>query len=88
MRVDRDRLNTLPTEAVAQRTMQLLDLVQDFTPEEQIASLSATFLLLMERFNVSAQDAFGTTSRIIHHADGTRRPEFAALRQYLREELT
>ncbi|MDO8839671.1 MAG: hypothetical protein Q7V31_12160 [Parvibaculum sp.] len=84
--MNRDLLLSTPTRTAASRTMQVIDGVQDYQPHEQIVALAATFLLLCERWNTDPRDALRITDRIINHAEG-KRPEFAAVRDYMEGEL-
>lgn len=85
-RFDRDLLNMLPVQLAATTTMSVIDHLQDFTPEAQIAAVTASFKLLTERFGVDPQDAFSVTDNIMNHAEGTR-VEFNAVRAYLANEV-
>lgn len=84
--LDRDALNNADVGDVANCAMAIINATQDMRPQNQVTGLAAAFLLVCERFGVSAQDAFAVISNIMNHADG-RRPEFAAVKQFMEEEL-
>lgn len=84
---DRDRMAMVAPGRVAEASMDILNSMQvRFTPEEQITAAAAVFVILADRFNVEAQDAFTVTKRVINAVDGVR-PEFRAVQHYARNEL-
>ena len=76
----------LPVRDAAGATMAIIDRAQDLSPEAQIVAITASFKLLIERFGITAQDAFAIADNIMNHADG-RRVEFDAVRAYLENEV-
>lgn len=84
--MNKDLLNLIPSRLAAQRTFDVIDRVQEWPPHEQVVALAATFLLLCETQRVNPRDALQTAERIINHAEG-KLPEFAAVRQYLKDEV-
>lgn len=82
----RDNLSNIKVRKAANAAMLVIDTMQKLPQEEQIAGLSAAFLLLADRVKMSPQDMFSFTTSIMNHADG-RRPEFAAVAQYMDMEL-
>ena len=83
-----DSLVNAPRATTAHLTLALIDRVQGHhqQPGAQIAALSAAFLLLCERFQVSPQDAFTATKNLMNDHDG-RAIEFEAVRMYLQNEV-
>lgn len=84
--MNRDKLSNLKVRKAANAAMLVIDTMQQLPPEEQIAGLAAAFLLLADRVKMSPQEMFSFTTSIMNHADG-RRPEFAAVAQYMDMEL-
>lgn len=82
-RFDRDLFNSLSSKRAAQTTVKVLSAVQFGGAEEAIAGLAAAFLLITERYKVTAQDAFLATSNMMSHHDDRGRSEFEAVRSYL-----
>lgn len=83
--MNRDRLTNMSVREAATGTMQILDAVQDERPEKVVASAAAFFVHACDRFGIRAADALTITTNIINHAEG-KRPEFAAVEQFMREE--
>ncbi|MGH0000080.1 hypothetical protein ACQU0X_08365 [Pseudovibrio ascidiaceicola] len=86
MKIHPDDLNLIPAKAAATSTMAVIDAVQDYPPAVQIIAVVAAFKLMIERFNMNAQDAFTVADNIMNHAQG-RRVEFEAVQAYLENEL-
>jgi hypothetical protein len=84
--INRDRLNSMPTATAGEATMAALDAIQRFPREAQVLASAALFVLIAERFGLDAQDVMSATSNLMNHASG-RRPEFAAVSEYMRWEL-
>ena len=84
--LSRDYFNNVGVDRVAGATMGVIDRVQSLSPDLQVAALAASFLMICERYDIPAQDVFTVVNNIMNHAEG-RRPEFAAVRQYMEEEL-
>lgn len=80
-----------PPRKVASCSMTVLDAMQlRFTSEEQVLGAVCTALLLCERFNVPAQDAFTAASNLMNervHGEAGMRPEFKAVQLYAANEL-
>lgn len=79
-------MNLIPSRLAAKRSFQVIDAVQQWPPHEQVVALAATFLLLCETQRVNPRDALAVAERIIIHAEG-KLPEFAAIRDYLKDEI-
>lgn len=84
--MNHDLLNLIPSKRAANCTMSVITAVQNYQPHEQVVAMAATFLLLCEHWNVDPRDALLTARRIINHSEG-KRPEFAAVRDYMAGEL-
>lgn len=80
---DRDTFHSLRTKRAATATAEVLSAVQYRTPEEQIAGLACSFLLLCERYRVPAQDAFSATKQMMNHHDARGGSDFDGIRSYL-----
>lgn len=85
MKLDLDRLGNIPVREAARATMAVIDRLQDLTPEQQMAGITACFTLACEHYGINPQDMFTYSNNIMHHADG-RRPEFQAVRQFMKGE--
>lgn len=66
--------------------MRVIDRIQTLSPAVQLHACAAVFLLVSERFGFEPQDVFSYTNNLMNYAEG-RRPEFAAVRAYLENEL-
>lgn len=86
-RLDRDLLNNTAPDRVARAVMGILNAMQDFAPHDQVLASAAVFRELADHWRVSPSDAFTAVSNITHHRDGSRRPEFLAVRPYIENEL-
>ncbi|HWL80080.1 MAG TPA: hypothetical protein VNR89_03945 [Roseomonas sp.] len=85
-----DKLVNAPRDTSAAATVLLIDRLQDFIEEHpgvQVVAASALFLMLCERFGVSAQDAFTAAKNLMNEHDGTLSHEFKAVRAYLANEV-
>lgn len=86
MKFNRDKLTNISVKAAANAAMVLLNAAQDLPAEEQVAAGAAFFTLICERFDIHPADAQAYITNIMHHAEG-RRPEFAAVRMYMENEI-
>lgn len=78
---------SIPPVAAASSAMVVIDALQrGYHPEVQAHGIAAAFILLAERFGVDPADLFAKTTNLMNHAEG-RRPEFAAVAQYMEKEL-
>lgn len=84
--LNRDDMNHVPVREAATSSMRVIDAIQDLPPHLQVIAIVAVFKLLIERFGVDAFDAFTVADNVMNHAQG-RRPEFAAVRAYLDNEV-
>jgi len=81
-----DLVNNAAVLPVAGAAMRALNAIQDARPEHQILGAAALFVLLVERFNMSPQEIMTRVKNIMNYAEG-KRPEFAAIADYMRYEL-
>lgn len=81
-----DRFNNMNVRKAAQASMHIINAIQQMPPEEQVAGMASTFLLLADHNRMTPQEMFAVVANIMNHADG-RRPEFAAVAQYMENEL-
>jgi len=84
--MNRDKLTSINVRKAANASMVVIDALQKLPPEEQVAGMASAFLLLADHINLTPQEMFSVTTSIMNHADG-RRPEFAAVAQYMEMEL-
>lgn len=84
--MNRDKLTNANPREVANAAMTVIDRLQTLQAEVQIAGTAATFVLLCEHLGITPSDVFAITTNVMNHAEG-RRPEFAAVAQYLENEL-
>lgn len=84
----RDRMNAVAPRRIGNAAMDVLTSLQvRFTSEEQVLAAAAVFLILAERFNVPAQDAFTVVKNVMLGAEQGMHPEFRAARAYADNEL-
>lgn len=83
---NRDLFGCASPREVGKASMAVVDELQAFPPEVQMAGACATFILLAEAAGVPVADAFTTVKNIMNHADG-KRPEFKAVADYIKHEL-
>lgn len=82
-----DSFSSLPARSGAQAAMRVIDALQGTClPETQAHGIAAAFILLSERWGMSPQEIFEKTTNLMNYAEG-RRPEFAAVAEYLENEL-
>lgn len=79
-------MNNADPQLVARAGMTVADRLQDFPADAQVMGVAALFLILAEASGVPAQDVFTATKNLMSNQEG-RRPEFAALSDYVRNEL-
>lgn len=81
-----DLFANVDRRAAANAAFSVLDALQRFSPEHRIVGLTAAFVLLAEHLGVRPLNVFEIVSNVMRDAMG-RRPEFAAIEQYLKNEL-
>ena len=74
---------------VAKVAFLQIDRLQEFYahPGLQVSGVAAVFILLCERFGVSPEDAFRAATNLMDEHDGRLGTEFAAIRQFLKNEV-
>lgn len=82
----RDRMMSARVRPSANAAMQVIDSLQPYTPEEQLMGLTAAFMLLAKAAGMRPNDMFTFADNLMHDAN-TKRPEFLAVEQTIREEL-
>ena len=85
-KLNRDLMGMAPVKQSATSTMRVIDALQDLPPHLQMIAVTASFKLMADRFGMPVQDAFTMTDNIMNEAEG-KRPEFAAVRMYLENEV-
>lgn len=84
--MNRDAMTNANLKNVAGAAQDALDRLQRHPKGVQAPAVCSLFLALSEATGVSIQDLLEITQRMTRHADG-RRPEFAAVVDYMRGEL-
>jgi len=84
--MNRDQLTNADIREVSAVCMDALDKIQRHPRHVQVPAISALFLSVSEASGLSVQDLLQTTERMTSHAEG-RRPEFAAVINYVKQEL-
>jgi hypothetical protein len=84
--LDGDKLHLVGLRPVGNAAMAVTDALQRFAPEERVVGAAAFFLLLCDRYNIEAGEAFRIASRVIK-ARHEGRPELNAVSAYLKYEL-
>jgi hypothetical protein len=80
-------MNNAGPRRVANAAMTVIDRLQiDFKSHEQVMGVAATFLILAEHFGIPAQEIFTATKNLMNGMDG-KRPEFAAVMEYVKHEI-
>lgn len=82
-----DALNHAPVLDTCRGAMAVINAIQDLPQGVQEAAITAAFVLMCEVKGLRPTDLFTVSGNIINHAEG-KRPEFAAVSQYIREELS
>jgi hypothetical protein len=84
--LDRDRLMNANSALVAEATMAITDAAQLRQPQAQVLGAAMFFLEVCRHFRVAPQDAFTAITNMTNDRDG-QKPEFAAVRLYVSNEL-
>ena len=84
--MNRDQLNHVDPEAVAQAALNMLDKVSDLNPEVQPAAVAMTLIAFARRNGVEVGHLFTVANNILgsNHADG---PSFNAIKLYMQHEV-
>lgn len=81
-----DKINNADPQRVADASFAVIDRLQNYQPHEQVMALASAFVLLTEQHKLPAQDAFTTTKNLMNEKS-VLRPEFAAVRDYMKYEV-
>lgn len=81
-----DKINNAEPADVAKSNFVVIDRLQSFEPHIQVLGLAAVLIILAERFNVDAQTIFTVTKNLMNSKEGLR-PEFAAVKDYVKHEI-
>lgn len=84
--MNRDQLTNADIHEVSASCIDALDKIQRHPRHVQVPVICALFLSVSEASGLTVQDLLQTTERMTSHADG-RRPEFAAVIDYVKGEL-
>ncbi|MGW8177213.1 MAG: hypothetical protein ACWGQW_00230 [bacterium] len=89
MKLNRDRLNNLPKVEVATSCFNLIRVHQKSPPHVQLASACALYLLLCEAFEISPQEVYDVTSKIMREdlIEKESDRQFHAVRDYIKYEI-
>lgn len=84
--MNRDRLNHLNPDAVAQASLDILDRVTDLNPELQPAAVAMSLIAFARRKGVDVGDLFTVANNILgsKHVEG---PSFQAIQLYMKHEI-
>lgn len=85
-RFNRDRLTNCNQAEAGRAAMTVIDRLQDFPKDEQVVGMTGAFLLMLEAYGVTVQDAMTTTKNLINDSNKRLIPEFLAVAQYMQEE--
>ncbi len=86
MKINLDKINNAKPADVAKSNFVVIDRMQSFEPHIQVLGIASTLLILAERFGVDAQTMFTVTKNLMNSKEGLR-PEFAAVRDYVKHEI-
>ena len=85
MKFNPDVFGNVPARDSANAAMAVIDALQSFRPEVQLAGLASAFKLAAERVGIRPTDAFTVSGNLMNDVEG-RRPEFAAVAEYMKQE--
>lgn len=83
--MNRDRFNNVSLPVTCNASFAIINALQDYQPDVQMAAITAVFLLATAHHGVEPQDAFTVTKNVMSSADKCR-PEFLAVRDYMQGE--
>lgn len=86
MKLNLDKINNARPADVAKSNFLVIDRLQQFEPHIQVLGLASTLLTVAARFNVDAQTIFTVAKNLMNSKEGLR-PEFAAVRDYVKYEI-
>lgn len=83
----RDQIGNVSLTDAAHAAMSVADAVQNCPSKgARLMGIMAAALITIEASNLNLHDVLAMTRNAINHADG-RRPEFAAVGDYIRNEV-
>lgn len=85
-RINLDKINNAKPADVATSNIAVIDRLQSYEPHIQVLGAASVLLALADRFGVDAQTIFTVTKNLMHSKEGLR-PEFAAVRDYVKHEI-
>jgi len=86
MKCNIDRLTCAAPMSIAAAAIQQLSNTQGRTPEQQAMASAVVFIQVCEHLQIPPNDLM-TWAKNIQRYQGTRRPEFRALTQFIKEQL-
>jgi len=84
--MNRDQITNADLRHVSGAAVDALDKLQRHPKGVQVPAVAALFIAMSEASGMTINDLIATTQRMTSHAEG-RRPEFAAVVDYVRNEL-
>ena len=76
------------TRNTANAAFEMIDRMQNYDPGEQVLAAAIVMTYLVERHGVNPNDLYASARRMIMHPDTvTFRPEFAAIQQYMKDDM-
>ena len=85
-KLNHDKMNNVDPKIAANAAFFVIDKLQDLPQHLQLLGLAAALLTASDVFKVPAQDIFTVTKNLMNSKEGLR-PEFAAVRDYIKYEL-
>lgn len=83
----RDRMGNAPLQGASEATMTVVNALQNYPDKGvRLMGVSAAFLIMADESGLSVPDLMSMARNCVNHADG-RRPEFAAVGDYIRNEV-
>jgi hypothetical protein len=79
-------MNNLPVVEGAQAAMEVVDRLQRHTPEARVLGAFAVVSLMADAAGLTPQEIITAATNLMNHAQG-RRPEFAAVQEYIEKEM-
>lgn len=84
---DYDKLVNADPKGVAIASVIVIDALQSQAPHIQASAIAASFVTLCEYYGVNPHDVMVATKNLMLGDKNGRRPEFGAVRDYLRYEV-
>lgn len=85
--MNRDKMVNAPSKVVASAAMQCVDRLQNFPPHIQPVALAVLFIEVCKAHRVASPDVLTVATNMMADTIHGERPEFAALRLYMKHEL-